>query len=533
MNFKRYEFETNNDVIIFDPIQASNDIIDDLKRILETKKIKFICRSEIKDEKAVYDKIEKSRISIFILKNISSEDFIDYYEFCKEMRIFAIFITLEEMSPNLININQLNVFDSNVFKQKMMFQQFMTLVHKMLRRDDKLVLNSSTECFKKAIVDKIEDPIAFIEITENKHFIIINGINIPETMLYIFDQRTFNFVKKIKLQENYQHFPIHLNTYCYIKNLDQFFFINFDHLYLMSRDYEKRILIKQFQEIGFGEFTVICHDETSVITFIFNSQQNKIITFKGKDVEENKVIKMKNIPQNIEVMKLIKSFLYFLSSEDIRVFDLNLNYVAKFGNMKLINALNMHQINNTDYLYVVDINELKVFNTNNFKYIGSVNLNGEIGNNENLPRYLICNNSIADQFRHLMYICSDFIPIFKINLSISNRNIDKNDLNKKFICTINPFNKHLLFDPYRLSCGNISCIECIYDYYNLLTNEFKCPFENCEFKSHSLKTELFKLNIIEDNAAEICANQIDFFNKRLSKLTIDYRKFLLKIFYLI
>jgi len=45
MNFKRYEFETNNDVIIFDPIQASNDIIDDLKRILETKKIKFTCNS--------------------------------------------------------------------------------------------------------------------------------------------------------------------------------------------------------------------------------------------------------------------------------------------------------------------------------------------------------------------------------------------------------------------------------------------------------------------------------------------------------
>ena len=79
-----------------------------MKRILETKKIKFICKSEIKDEKAVNDKIELSKISLFIVtnENINSEEFINYYEFCKEKKIFVICITLNPiiLSSNLINV---------------------------------------------------------------------------------------------------------------------------------------------------------------------------------------------------------------------------------------------------------------------------------------------------------------------------------------------------------------------------------------------------------------------------------------------
>ena len=62
------------------------------------------------------------------------------------------------------------------------------------------------------------------------------------------------------------------------------------------------------------------------------------------------------------------------------------------------------------------------------------------------------------------------ISVCRINFSIPGRNRVEDDLNSGFICIINPFNKNLLFNPHQLPCGNISCLTCIYDNYNLLTN---------------------------------------------------------------
>ena len=80
----------------------------------------------------------------------------------------------------------------------------------------------------------------------------------------------------------------------------------------------------------------------------------------------------------------------------------------------------------------------------------------------------------------------------------------------------------MLFNPHELPCGNISCLDCIYDNYNLFTNEFKCPFEKCKSRSHLLKNQFVKLNIIENNIGEICGNQIDYLNKSLSNLSFTY-----------
>ena len=68
-------------------------------------------------------------------------------------------------------------------------------------------------------------------------------------------------------------------------------------------------------------------------------------------------------------MKIIKNYLYFLLSKgDIRVFDLNLNYIGKFGvHVSFENWLTMNPINDSNYFYLFNDSELKVFNTNNFK----------------------------------------------------------------------------------------------------------------------------------------------------------------------
>jgi hypothetical protein len=56
--------------------------------IFQTKNIKFICKSEIKDEKAVYDKLEKSIISLFFLTNENSEDLASFFVLLLTLRSF-------------------------------------------------------------------------------------------------------------------------------------------------------------------------------------------------------------------------------------------------------------------------------------------------------------------------------------------------------------------------------------------------------------------------------------------------------------
>ena len=95
--------------------------------------------------------------------------------------------------------------------------------------------------------------------------------------------------------------------------------------------------------------------------------------------------------------------------------------------------------------------------------------------------------------------------------------------NTGFLCKINEFNKHLLLNPHELPCGHILCLNCIFEYYNSVTNDFKCPFEKCKM-IHVLKNPLVKLDIIENNLKEICYNQVLFLDIKLKQLGPDYGK---------
>ena len=53
---------------------------------------------------------------------------------------------------------------------------------------------------------------------------------------------------------------------------------------------------------------------------------------------------MNNIPNIIKTIKIIKSSIYFLSDKDIRVFDLNLNFINSFGSSDLSNPFDLLQI---------------------------------------------------------------------------------------------------------------------------------------------------------------------------------------------
>ena len=90
-----------------------------------------------------------------------------------------------------------------------------------------------------------------------------------------------------------------------------------------------------------------------------------------------------------------------------------------------------------------------------------------------LTRSLVFNNLVDNIFYYGVIDKNRTQTIYKTNLILRIQNVRKNDLNSRFICSINPFNRHLLFNPHELPCGNILCLECIYGHYNLFTKHVK------------------------------------------------------------
>ena len=89
---------------------------------------------------------------------------------------------------------------------------------------------------------------------------------------------------------------------------------------------------------------------------------------------------------------------------------------------------------------------------------------------------------------------------------VKNYGIKDNNLDK-FICKMNKYNPHLLKNPYKLSCDNIACLECIYFNFDLSTNRFKCVAD-CQVNLHHFDEHLQASKIIENNLCEICESYI-------------------------
>ena len=92
---------------------------------------------------------------------------------------------------------------------------------------------------------------------------------------------------------------------------------------------------------------------------------------------------------------------------------------------------------------------------------------------------------------------------------------------------MNPFKHHLLKNPYELSCGNIYCISCIYEQFNIFTNKFKCGHEECK-EEHFWDRNKFKISkIFEENFHDIHKSHIEYFEQKISKCHDDKGKILI------
>jgi hypothetical protein len=492
--------------------------------------VKVFLKSEIKDSniEVVFEKIEKSRICLFFLNNDSfhSNDFKIFHEFCQKSKKVSIYIQLEKLSESNLNIdlNQLNVFDWNVEELN---NHFWYLISKQIHRIDKSSFFIDDACYYKAIleIDSQSCSIDIIDVPINNHLIITSN----SENVYIFNRKSFNFIKIQTV--NYCELKGRIHYLSYIKCLDRLCFISDDTIFTMTLDYKEiKEKVKLERSYFRSKIFIFSNDENETI-YLYNLKENLATILKGKFFEQVGKLKMENITNWVKCVEIINNSIFFLTEHDILVFDFNFNYILKFGMDILSNSNYLYPIRNNNYIYVLDENELKIFNLINFKYCGSVSIIKEKIWNK-WETNLLCDNMIVKNYLFSKYEgrypngqC--VVKILKTNFNISIKETSINDLNFKYMCKIDEFNHHLLFNPHQLPCGNYSCLECIYDNYNSLLNKFICPFENCK-ETHLLKNKLIKLNLIENNLNEICVNQIEYFDKRLLNLSNDFGKLFLK-----
>ena len=492
--------------------------------------MKFLLKSEIQDTnpEAVFDKIEKSRICLFFLKNdyIRSNDFMIYHEFCQKLRKFSVYIVLEKLSDsNLdINLNQINVFDWNAEELN---DKFWYLISTQIHRIDKSVFNINDLCFYKAILD-IDTQLCSIDIIDipiNNHLIIITGSGI----VYIFDRKSFNFINTLTV--DYGELKGRIHNLSYIRCLNSLCFISDDSIFSMTIDYKEiKELIKLERSFFRSKIFIVSNDEKET-TYLYNLKENVTRILKGKLFEQVGKVKMENITNWVKCVEIINNSIYYLTEQDIIVFDFDLKYIGKFGMETLSNSNYFYPMKNNNYICVIDKYELKIFNLINFKHCRSVYTSKEKNWNK-WETNLLCDNMIVKNYLFSRYTehtgryenGQSVVKILKTNFSTSNKEVSKNDLNDKYMCKINEFNHHLLFNEHELTCGNYSCLECIFESYNSCLNRFICPFESCK-TDHLLKNKLIKLNLIENNLSEICINQIKYFDKKLLNLSIYFGKF--------
>ena len=537
-------------MFICDPRDISSkysSFINQLKEFFEGNNVKVILQSDITQDDST-DKIEKSKLVFFFLTNayIRSWEFKKNLGFRQLVKKFAILFVMEPLDLTPIGfdtkLNELNVFDVILDYETFLdygefTSNFYHLVTKIFNNCDsntsKFNFNSEFYLKRNFKLHHLSDSINvnIIDVPKNNHLLVIG-----KGIIYIFNRQNMNFIKSMKTNNilfswpQLFHSDFKIRSFCFVKCLNLFWFICNELIFSMSIDYRtiQNVYYPEINDCEINEsFKFICHDENSTTTYLYHRYETKILVFKLNDseFEITDTIYTKDITNFAIAMKIINDRIYFLTTTDIRVFDLDLNYLAAFGSSSLTRPTDISTIKqNKDYMYVLDGNYLKVFSLNNYMSIGSV----YIGEQEEDPftRFSLVEDSIIKLYCENE--CEDddhlfSVAIFKTHFRIPIDRPIQND-NSRFVCKINEFKRHLLTNAYELPCHNFSCLNCIYDNYNIFSNEFKCPFENCK-SSHVLKNKLVKSCIIEDNLTEICSNQLKYFDEKILNLHIEAGNF--------
>jgi hypothetical protein len=139
----------------------------------------------------------------------------------------------------------------------------------------------------------------------------------------------------------------------------------------MSLDYSQSELKWEFPH---DCLKCICSNEETDRVYLLTKYENKTIVLNGELLEKTKEVNMKEIKNPIKTMKIIKDSIYYLTNEEILVYDLKVNLIAKLGGSIISNAKCLLYNQMGDYFFVIDQDMINIFSTINYKHYGSEDL---------------------------------------------------------------------------------------------------------------------------------------------------------------
>jgi hypothetical protein len=542
LKIKTTELQYKINVDIFMCNQEDN--FNQLLYRLEENDFKIRNRMRIFDQNELVDTVEKSRIIIFVLTNsyLKSSEFEKLFEASRNQKKVLIFLLAENIDTKLasekfsINMNQLNVikFDKHLDHEdfsnnRESSHRLFYLIYSIIGRQDLVRFNKNSiqlESFKSHEMRNNDDefvenrfrlPIHCLEIKKNLkeksreigcifYFKPRNEvlITIGERLL-IYDPNTFKFLRQISLraisESEVKDIFYHevKNKLCLLGD-STIYYLNTE-----AADYNIETA-DDFDNLNSEYFNNSC-----LTLFAFNNNKIYLYNLVMNDIIETSETRMTNIVKvrepnvSVKSIKFVNNFLFVLKLDCVLVYNLKLEYLTSFGNSIIFKAQCFFIDDKTpNYLYILDAHDkyLKVFNLS-FKYIGRIKIESA------LDWTRPCNGNIVNGNLVLFDMSSMFIQEIVYSSLNGDQNSLKYDSNGFYVCKLNRFNHHMCRNPYQLPCGNIACLECIYDNYNLFLNKFQCDFDDCRIE-HELNNKLERINITDDNLKSICLYQTEY-----------------------
>jgi hypothetical protein len=485
------------------------------------------------------DAIEKSRIILFVLTNnyFKSSEFIELFQMASLQNKIVVYLLAEEIDAKqneIIDLNSLNVIEiyKNFNKESICtgepFYRLCYLLYSTIGRQD--LVSKTTD--KVKLEPYRLQPFAHFNENLQRYRKLINGFEIKKNLiektkqigrLYDFTERnqvlitigdrlliyqpySFKFERQIRLHDIPES---DIRDICYQRNTNTLCLLGDNSIYFLDENYRL---------IRVGEIGLCQVRPCSLQTFTYNEANNKMYLYDGLSNEimftERLLLKgrmeIRGSKTCLKSMKIINNNLYLLKNDSIYVYDLDLKYITSFGHSVLVKASSLIIDKKTDaFIYVVDTHDkcLKVFNFG-FKYFGKIDIDIDLDWSQSCHiKGGIINGNLVLYDSNKMYIQAIDYSI------IDDKSFKSETISEGFyVCKLNCFNHHFCRNPFLLPCGNIACLECIYDSYNLYFNKFVCSFDGCKVE-HGLNGKIKELNITDENAKAICVKQTEYMKK--------------------
>ena len=307
------------------------------------------------------------------------------------------------------------------------------------------------------------------------------------------------------------------NSFCYLEHLKKYCGIiiikNKYNLALFNELSYELVKSEILPEIFQNSRLLMLYSEINKKTYVFINEK-KVVEVFDENLKSEKQVSLKyrymvfNIYIHSDRFYTPDASLYV-----IHVYDLDFNYLTSFGYSVLDKniGLSIHfdSMNNTNYLFAKSRTTLYAFNLRSYKFVGKMNV-------ELMDSYsCFTNKKFIEVPQHEL-----FLKLFNIKYKIFKNKFVKyggnlHIIDAKYICKLNPLNQHLYRDAYLLPCGNLACLACIYDNFNIFTKRLTCNSDNCKLE-HRLKiNNITQFNgIIDENLYEI-SEQLNGYGKSI------------------